>query len=356
MKLALWEAIPQDRFIGDKFLVEVGNEVKQSRIITSLEDAVDEQDVVEVPIEYRSDFERDLVAALRDIGGIATGSTHPFIPYRSLIQQAQDQFNSVSGGRQLFLMDSCILSRVVGDIYAPDWENIINMDYIDEMILDRKQVFACHIDVGLTNDAAGIAIGRVVGDKILPKARYYDDRAGSFVEVKDLRAPIYQLDGILQVLPPPAGEIDLELVRDMIGYLRSLFNVRWASMDSYQSAMLIQSFRRLGMRTGILSVDANLGPYTELKQSIKDERIWFPPHSVASKEIREVEKTKKEKIDHPQAGSKDCSDAMAGVVYILSRKEARCGRPGVRRRSAAPTGQMDERRLRIGRRSRRGIV
>lgn len=357
MKLALWEAIPQDRFIGTKFLVEVGNEVKPSRIINRLDDAVDEQDVIEVPTEYRSDFERDLVAALRDIAGIATGTAHPFIPYRDLIQKAQDDFITVSNGRQLFNQDSCILSKVVGDLYDPEWENIVNAEYVEEMILDRKQVFAGHIDVGLTNDAAGIAIGRIVGDKLLPAAKYYDERSNQFVEVKDLRAPFYQIDGVLQVLPPPNGEIELELVRGLFQYLHSLFNLQWASMDSYQSAMLIQAFRRMRIRCGVLSVDTSLAPYTELKQSIKDTRIWFPRHEVLAREIREVEKTKKEKIDHPAGGSKDCSDAVAGVVYILGRKEANYGRPGIRRRSqVAATGSMEERKVRVGkRRSRFGF-
>lgn len=348
MKLAQWESIPASRYCGEKFLVEVGNEVKMSRLLDTMEDAVDEQDVIEVPSEYRVDFERDIVAALRDLAGIATGSAHPFIPFRHLIQKAQEDFVAVTGGGQLFMMDTCVLSRVVGDPYSPEWENIVSQEYIEEFVMGRDQVFAAHLDVGITQDAAGLAIGRISGYKLLPAAKLWDDRAGAFVEVRDLRAPIYMIDGLLQITPPPGGEVDLELVRDLLMYLHSRLQVGWVSMDSYQSAMLIQGLRRLKVRAGVLSVDQTMGPYAELKQSIKDERIMFPMHSIASRELREVEKTKREKIDHPQGGTKDCSDGLAGVVYILGRKEASYGRAGVRRKpGTAVSGDMTERHVRV---------
>jgi len=322
MKLSAWESLPKDRFSGETFLVEVGNELKMSRMIDSMPDAVDEEDVIEVPIEYKSVFERDLPAALRDIAGVATGSTHPFIPYRHLINQAQLNFGEVMNGRQLFKQESCILSRIVGDPYDPEWEHLIDLDYVEDFVLNREQVFAAHIDVGITQDALGIAIGRIIGDKLLPSAKYYDERSQAFIEVKDMRAPIYQIDGLLQVTPPPSGEIDLELARDLILFLRSLFNLQWVSLDSYQSVMLIQSFRKMRIRSGVLSVDVDMTPYAELKQAIKDERLLFPPHIVAARELREIEKNPtKNKIDHPQGGSKDVADAMAGCVYILNRKE-----------------------------------
>jgi len=341
MKLAQWESIPASKYCGDKFLVEVGNEVKMSRIITSREDAIDEQDVIEVPVEYRPDFERDVVAALRDLAGISTGSAHPFIPFRHLIQKAQDDFAAMTGGSQLFTMESCVLSRVVGDPYSPEWENIVAEEYLEEFVMGRDQVFAAHLDVGITQDAAGLALGRIVGYKLLPAAKLWDERVGAFVEVRDLRAPVYQIDGLLQIMPPPGGEVDLELVRDLLLYLHSRLNLGWVSMDTYQSAMMIQGLRRLRVRAGVLSVDQTMGPYAELKQSIKDGRIMLPPHSIAARELREVEKTKREKIDHPQGGSKDCSDGLAGVVYILGRKEARYGRPGVRRKPGL-AGGVDE--------------
>ncbi len=54
---------------------------------------------------------------------------------------------------------------------------------------------------------------------------------------------------------------------------------------------------------------------------------FYTPHTVLWKELRKLERDpQKGKIDHPEEGSKDCADAVAGVVYVLSQKEASFGR------------------------------
>jgi|GEM_PF-867753 len=332
MKYNQWEVLPPDRFSGKKFLVEVGNELKQSRILRDRSEALDEEDVLEVPIEYEPEFERDVDAALRDLAAIATGTRHPFIPFRELIELASDRFTALTGGKQLFRYDSVVIDDVI-DRSERNWEDLVDAAYIDQCIFDPLTVFAGHVDVGVTEDAAGVAVGRIIGYTDLPSTRFYSERARGFIEVDDMRAPVYQLDGLLQITSPPSGEVDLELVRDLVLYLRSLLNLKWCTMDSYQSTMMIQSFRRAKIRSGVLSVDTNLGPYMELKLALKDKRILYPDHSVFKRELRELERNEN-KVDHPSGGSKDVSDACAGVVYILQHKEADLGK-AVRRRGGA---------------------
>ncbi len=357
MKYSQWEALPKDRFCGEHFLVEVGNDLKQSRILKRREDAADEEDVVEVPIEYQVEFERDIDAALRDLGGIATGTRHPFIPFRDRIYQATTTYEEEVGTtEQLFRHDTVIIDQVL-DPEAPDWSQIVNESYIDDFVLDPLSPFATHIDVGITEDAAGVAVGRIIGYSDLPSTTYYNERLRSFVEVDDMQAPVYQFDGLLQAVAPPNGEVDLELLRDLIMYLRSRVNLKWATMDSYQSRMMLQGFRKAKIKSGLLSVDANIAPYIELKLAIKDGRIRYPRHEVALKELRELER-EEDKVDHPADGSKDVADAMAGVCYILQHKVAQYSRPSRRRHRARTeepgTGDQGEeakppstRRLRI---------
>ena len=355
MKMSQWEALPADRFCGAKFLVEVGNEVKRSRLINEMADAHDEADVIEVPVEYKTEFERDLDAALRDLAGLASGTKHPFIPYREQIVLAATTHEELYEGEQLFLMDEVVIDDVV-DPDVLDFDQLVNMRYIEEMVLDTRLPWAVHIDVGVTGDAAGLAIGRISGYKLLPATKYFNERMNEFVEVRDIRAPIYTIDGALRIVAPPTGEVDLELVRDLVMWIRSELNIRWATMDSYQSTMMIQSFRKARMRSGVLSVDTSIAPYTEVKLSVKDERILYPSHAMLLKELRELEKTDDEKIDHPAGGSKDVSDAVAGVVYMLQKKEANYGRSGGSRRRKAAASAKDPkvRHVRIGRRSGRG--
>ena len=356
MKMSQWEALPADRFAGEVFLVEVGNEFRRSRLIDSIHESDEPQDVIEVPVEYKTDFERDLEAALRDFAGITTGTKHAFIPYRELIIKAQEDYKDMTAGLNLFRYESIVFEDLFSDGIL-DWPLLVNIDYFEEVLLDRRQAFAAHLDVGLTNDAAGLALGRLAGYKLLPATKYYDERRGEFIEIRDIRAPIYIIDGILQIRAPRGGEVDLGMVRDLLLWFRGEVNLRWGTADSYQSAMFLQALRKARIKSGVLSVDASPAPYTELKLAIKDSRFLMQPHDVAGRELRELE-LEGEKIDHPPGGSKDCSDAIAGVVHILQRKEAKFGRP-VRtgRRSKSRSGKTDAdqvRKVRIGRRRRRG--
>jgi len=298
MSYSQWDALPADRFCGDKFLIEVGNELKQSRILVSMEDAMEETDVIEVPVEYRTEFERDMDAALKDLGGIATGTKSPFIPYREAMQLARDKFSALTQDRQLFLHD---------EIYMPDFEefsDLVSDEYIEEVLLDKSVVFAAHIDVGLSGDALGLALGHVSGYKNLPSTRFFDNRSNTFVEVTDIIAPIYQIDGALRIKSRAGEEVDLEAVRDLVMYIKSKLRLDWCTMDSYQAPMFYQSFRKARIRSGVLSVDTSLAPYTEVKLAVKDERILLPSHPTLAKELREIERDiEKGKVDHPSSGS-----------------------------------------------------
>jgi hypothetical protein len=226
---------------------------------------------------------------------------------------------------------------------------------MEDVILDRRQVFVTHVDVAVSGDACGLAVGRIFGYKMLPASKYFNERTQEFVEVRDIRAPIYMIDGVLQIMAPPGGEIDLEVVRDMMLWFRGELNLKWGTADSYQSTMMLQAFRKARIRSGVLSIDTTPAPYTEVKLAIKDERILMPPHSVLGKELRELEMEDpvKQIINHPPGGSKDCSDAVAGVVYILQRKEASYGRPvgtGRRRGKAMREPEPKVRHVRVGRR------
>ena len=358
MNYSQWEALPEDRFTGEKFLVEVGNDVKQSRVLKSREEAVDDEDVIDVPIEYKTEFERDIDGALRDLAGVSSSTKHPFIPCRELIVSAYEEFDKVTGGRQLFHFGgrNFVLSNVI-DQESPDWDLVINEEYLDECIMDPKIVFSAHIDVGVSEDAAGVAVGHITGYKLMPSSKYFNTRTNEFVEVKDMRAPIYQIDGVLRISSPPNGEVDMALLRDLILDLRGRLNLKWVTLDSYQSTMLIQSFRRSKIKSGVLSVDKSMDPYMEVKQAIKDERLLIPHHEVLLRELRELER-KDTKINHVPHGSKDCSDAVAGVVHILRRKEAdNTVNRSSRRRSRRETNERSPnvRRIRIGGMRRRRL-
>lgn len=353
MKMAQWESLPESRFTDERFPVEIGNDVKRSRILKDSSEAQDEEDVVWIPVTYKKEFERDLETALRDLAGIATGAKHPFIPQRELIEAAQVEHETIFEGRQLFRVSDIVLTDIL-DPESPDWEQIIDYDYLEDLLPDRTVAFASHLDVGLRQDAAGLAIGRISGYRLLQNVQVFDEKTSELMEFNDINAPIYTIDGSLRILAPKNDEVDLNLVRDLILHIRSLLFLKWCTMDSYQSAMLIQAFRKAKIRSGTLSVDASIAPYTELKLSIKDSRFLCPRHETLATEIRNLERDpEKDKVDHPAGGSKDVSDACAGTVYMLHKKEARYKRSNRRDRSsrAGARSGRQVRKVRIRRRA-----
>ena len=69
------------------------------------------------------------------------------------------------------------------------------------------------------------------------------------------------------------------------------------------------------------SVDRTSVAYDQLKSTLYDGRVEIPNHQKLHTELRTLERnTTTGKIDHPPQGSKDISDALAGVVSQISRR------------------------------------
>ena len=140
MNYALWES-PPGPLADENFLVEVGDDFKSSRIIQTKDEAKDQEDVIEVPMNYFNVFQRDLDSALRDIGGIVTGTKKPFIPYREAIVKAQESYTELTGGKSLFTREEVVFdSFFAGEMDRPDWARLVSQEYIEEVIEDPTQL------------------------------------------------------------------------------------------------------------------------------------------------------------------------------------------------------------------------
>ena len=69
---------------------------------------------------------------------------------------------------------------------------------------------ACHIDLGLTGNACGFAVGHVCGHKTL---RSRDPRTDQLV-VEQL--PLIIIDVVLRIIPPIGGEIEFAQVQEVL--------------------------------------------------------------------------------------------------------------------------------------------
>ena len=345
--------LPVKKFSGEMFLIEKGSDIKSPRIIESREDAIDEDDVIEVPIEYKSDFEKDPIQSLKDYAGVGSGVMNPFIPQRSLIHKASESFNMFNEGRQLFRNETFCLNKMI-DLNDPDWELVIDHEYL-ENIINPNVVYACHIDLSKNKDACGLSIGHIVDYERKEKITVYDKNIGDYREIEDVMVPIYMIDGALQITAPPGDEIDYDTIKYLVLYLKSHLYLKWCSMDVFQSVMMLQSFRKAKIKAGLQSVDTDIAPYAEVKAAIKDERIYYPDSEVLQRELRELEVDNiKQRVDHQVGSSKDVSDSVSGVVHLLFTKEAvqylrptrtRRASSGVRKVRLGEEGRSSKRRF-----------
>lgn len=148
------------------------------------------------------------------------------------------------------------------------------------------------------------------------------------------------IDLALQVKAPKGGEILFEEVRNFVDTLRRVykFPIHWVTYDGWQSTDSIQQLRKSGVNAEEYSVDKTPEAYTTLKNLIYEGVFRFYYHKIAVREMEELIRVDVGKrtgtvlkflVDHPEKsaqraknedrinkGSKDVSDAIAGVVRL----------------------------------------
>jgi hypothetical protein len=295
----MWDIKPT-AYSGITFDIFIGDEGRRPRILEP-EEAVHPKDrhlIDHIPIEMKHHFERDMITSLRDIAGKSTLATHPFIMNTESIMRCMDRNDSI------FSRDSVDFVSDSLEIYP---ENFYHTD------LPRY----AHIDLGLTGDSAGLTIGTVTGfDRVIRNEK----------ETQGEMLPNYYIDGSLEIRPPKGGEILFYKIRNVLYALRDNgLNIRWVSLDTFQSKDTMQILKQKGFFTGTLSMDVSMLPYEITKSALYDGRITMPYHEKLRRELASLEvDTKKGKVDHPSTatGSKDISDSLAGVVGgLISRRE-----------------------------------
>jgi hypothetical protein len=323
MKYAQWEALPKDRLSRETFLVEVGNEERESRILPKREMAHPDAEVIEVPMNYFRDFQRNCESALRDFAGITIGTEGAFIKDRAAVVEAANKHSLLFSDLQLFKKDEIIIDNEL-DLHMPRYDDLICHEYLDDVSFNKDAEFALHADLGLSKDAVGLVIGHIIDYVSLPSSTFYSDRIGEFVELQDLVAPVICLDGILRIIPPHGGEVSQELTRGLIIYLSQLVNLKFGTFDRYGSAIFIQGLRKLRVRSGLVSVVTTTVPYNELKAAYIERRIMHPRHAHYMDEIVGLQYLpKRNMIDHLPTKTKDIADAAAAVTHILTHKLAK---------------------------------
>lgn len=297
-----WDVLPEDRFSGKWFSVFIGDTHRQPRILGDGESLCDSDRTLElrVPLEYSEDFQRDIHEALREIGGVSTLASHPYLMNREAV--------AACFGRR-----ESILSRTEVDFSAQ------GLAAYSSSVSNPGEPRWIHVDLAVTADAAGVVCGHVPA--------FVKVSRGDKIEL----LPQIQIDFTLRVVPPRNGEITFSRIREMIYNLSDVgLNVRWVSFDGFQSTDSIQQLRIRGYQTGVRSVDRTTEPYDVLKAALYDGRVNLPSDSHLLGELLGLEMDyERGKIDHRPTGSKDVADSLAAVVHGLTYRRETWAKHGV---------------------------
>lgn len=308
MSKSLWDGRGRDKYSDEEFRVLLGNERQRARILGDDEIIDDpEAEIINVPVDLRPEFDKDIGGAIRDFAGRTTLASRPFIYNREAL------FDCMSLAEQ-FAYESVIPVQEI------DLETTTPYVLPDRVRDDVKQMRVAHVDLAISRDSAGLAVGHVAGTKTIE--RIHPETNERIIEV----LPVIAYDCILRVMPPRDGEIDFAKIRQIIYDLRDLHGlpISVVTTDGFQSVDFRQILAKKGFATEYVSLDRTTQPYKTFRDALYDRRVLLPRHNTLIKELTELEYVQhksKEKIDHKPRGSKDVADAVCGVaMFLLTRR------------------------------------
>lgn len=328
---AQWETKPLSKISSEKFYLFFGDQHTRPRIIE--EEYIDEYKkrgtVYAVPIDYEDEFRRDMEGAIRDVLGKNLQSQARFIPDDDRIleifkEELPTPFNDTFvHGIDATRVESAIDIRLLMDVPTEEEQR---KGRIPKLKMHPNATRYVHVDLSSTGDATGFAVVHIgsVKEVLRRQGKRYlvsidDDEIIEPEEIVEI-VPIIYVDFVVRILPPEEGEIEFELLRDILYKLRDITHMRFGkiSYDFYGSR---ESQQLLKKRFGEdvvteYSVDRTMDAYLVLKETINEKRLKCYPYEPFASELRTLQRNwAKYKVDHTPRGSKDVADAVAGAVF-----------------------------------------
>lgn len=237
----------------------------------------------EIPIEHKSDYDKDPTTAERDLEARPSASLMPF--FKSMLPVFQS-----------------VCKHVMNPVEGKNF-GIISQSF--KAVPDTN--YFLHIDLAKNKCSAGFAMSR-------------------WLSTNKIRVEL-----MMRFDPKSlGGEIIFEDIREYIYLLKDMgFTIRKITLDGFQSVDCIQILKRRGFDAELLSLDRSDVPYETFKAKIGEGIIELPwvnvensrvfelpqrPEEWFMKEAKTLEKSGT-KIVKPPKGTKDVIDAVCGCVY-----------------------------------------
>lgn len=242
-------------------------------------------DLVRVPMDFFDNFKDDPESAVRDILGRSTRGKMKYMTR----EQAS---------RRISRYEKHPFSQQTISISTEDSRNIDDFFLEDRLYLPKHLRRWIHIDQSITTDRTGMAC-------VVETAS----------DIKDFTKNHTLVEWMLAIIPPARGQIPIQRCAEFVVFLRNMgYNIVKTTMDTFQSYSSIQYLNASGIKAEHLSVDRDDRAYVELRNASSSGRIRYYYYSIYIDEVSELlwDRSKK-KLDHPDKGSKDVSDAVAGA-------------------------------------------
>lgn len=332
-----WTAKPKDHFCGEMFYVLCSTSAMRSKILTNDEcemitdEYLEANDafVMDIPIEFRDDFEVNMEDALRDIAGFATEAISQFIQRPKMIEVCTNKDRKHPFSKEEWIAGSP--GNFDWDDLTIKYERRLPGGYTEPAFKPRRNPSAmrwCHIDTSISGDCTGFCIAHI--DRWVDVVRR-DSEGNKNVDI----APYYIVDFMLRIWPPPAEQIYMPDIRAMLyQFMDHGFRFVGFSSDTFQYIEYHQQIKRRGITPHLISMDKTTDPYDELKSAFYENRIEVYHYEPFVDEFKKLEYDRLVgKVDHPEAGSKDCSDSVAGSIWGLRNSASRTPMVGIKEES-----------------------
>ena len=294
-----WEVLPPDQFSSERFHIAVGDRHRKGFVIADeSEEALNElrdqgYQILEVPIDMKTNFIADFDISLRDLAGISVPGALSFI--------TQDIIDQCIGTRRNPFYQE-ILEIGTKDSYTI--EEFFHIDFIDKPLFYAPLFI--DVDLSLNDDKTGISGVALTGRK---------DIKGDDGKVTSL--PSFTHIFSIDIKAPRGDKIPYAKITAFILWLRRQhFNIERISRDQYQSEYMGQLLEEQGFIVDKLSVDRKPDGYNSFRDVLMDQRIDLLNIQQLQDELIKLQRDALSLVpDHPVGGEKDMSDSLARATW-----------------------------------------
>lgn len=305
----VWETKPEGTYTKPPFHVALGNKFLQSLVIPDGEDPNSYINkgykIIEVPGDFKVDFIDDIDRALCDFAGISSNEISKYISGAAW----RDTQNS--NIRNPFESDILEIGNASDD--DRQYSDYFHMEYVDKSLMSRPLYI--HMDMSVSGDMTGIAGVWIKSKYVHAEGRKSSDELN------------FRLAFSVSIRAPKGYQVSFDKNRKFIYWLKSKgFNIKGVSTDTFQSVDTGQSLTAKGYKYKVISVDRVDSqshiclPYQYFRSCIYEKRIETYESEALTSEVIDLERNfNTGKIDHPDGGRKDVTDAVCGAVFNASQ-------------------------------------